>query len=222
MDSGLRRNDDGLGFPGRTTTGVFAGASVSISGTYTPIVGDFTGNGIDDVLWYAPGSAADHLWSFTGSTAHTEVPGITINGTYRPVVLDANGDSQDDILWYSPTGADTLWLFGPGATTKTVKSISAGAGYTIVAGRFGNPSGGQPQDRVVFYNAAGPDYFWTFDTAGNHTSALLPNVDGNYQLLPGQFFEETYGGLVFYGPGSLPEKEWAFGPGAGGDEGGTA
>jgi hypothetical protein len=188
----------------------------SVSGTYTPIVGDFDGNGIDDVLWYAPGSAADHLWLFNSTTGHTEVA-VNISGTYRPTVLDANGDPRDDILWYSPSGADSLWLFGAGATSHTSKSISAGPGYQIVAGHFGLPGAGQPQDRVVFYNPSGADYFWTFDTAGNHTSALLPKVDGNYQLLPGQFFEETYGGLVFYGPGSLPEKEWAFGPGPGGD-----
>lgn len=188
----------------------------SVGGTYTPIVGDFDGNGIDDILWYAPGGSVDHLWLFNSTTGHTEVP-VGISGTYRPTVLDANGDSRKDILWYSPSGADSLWLMGPGATSHTTKLITAGPGYQIVAGHFGLPAAGQPRDRVVFYNPSGADYFWTFDTSGNHTSALLPNIDGNYQLLPGQFFEETYGGMVFYGPGSLPEKEWAFGPGPGGD-----
>lgn len=190
--------------------------SFSVGGTYIPIVGDFTGNGIDDILWYAPGSATDHLWSFSSTTTHTEIP-VNISGTYRPTVLDANGDSYDDILWYSPTGGDALWLFGTGGTTHTSKPVSAGPGYTVVAGHFGNPAAGQPRDRVVFYNPSGSDWFWTFNTSGGYTSAPLPNVDGNYQLLPGQFFEETYGGLIFYGPGALPEKEWAFGPGPGGD-----
>jgi hypothetical protein len=191
--------------------------SFSVTGTYIPLVGDFTGNGIDDILWYAPGSGAEHLWSFAGDSSHVEIPVSNVGGTYRPTVLDANGDSRDDILWYSPGGSDALWLFGPGGTTHTNKAISAGSGYTVVAGHFGNPGPGQPRDRVVFYNPSGTDWFWTFDTSGNHTSALLPNVNGNYQLLPGQFFEETYGGIFFYGPGSLPEKEWAFGPGSGGD-----
>lgn len=192
---------------------------LSVGGTYDPIVGDFDGNGIDDVLWYAAGSATDHLWLFDGSLSgkpYTEVA-VNISGTYRPTVLDANGDTRDDILWYSSSGADSLWLMGAGATSHTTRSITAGPGYQVVAGHFGNPAVGQPRDRVVFYNPSGNDYFWTFDTSGNHTSAVLPKVDGNYQLLPGQFFEETYGGLIFYGPGSLPEVEWAFGPGSGGD-----
>jgi hypothetical protein len=191
--------------------------SFAVNGSYIPIVGDFTGNGIDDILWYAPGSAVEHLWSFAGDTSHVEIPVSNVSGSYRPTVLDANGDSRDDILWYSPDGSDALWLFGPGGTSKTDKPISAGPGYQVVAGHFGNPGAGQPQDRVVFYNPSGNDWFWTFNTSGGYTSSLLPNVNGNYQLLPGQFFEETYGGLVFYGPGSLPEKEWAFGPGPGGD-----
>ncbi|MFN8016632.1 MAG: VCBS repeat-containing protein [Acidimicrobiales bacterium] len=197
--------------PAAVTTKTF-----TVSSTYTPIIGDFDGNGIDDILWYAPGTASDRLWLFDGSTNHTSVP-VNIDGSYRPTVLDANGDARMDILWYSPSAGDALWLMGPGATTHTSKSVTIGSGYQVVAGHFGNPAAGQPRDRVVFYNPSGNDWFWTFDTAGNHTSAVLPNINGDYQLLPGQFFEETYGGMVFYGPGSLPEKEWAFGPGAGGD-----
>lgn len=189
----------------------------TVNGTYNPVVGDFDGNGIDDILWYAAGSGAEHLWLFNGSSGHVEVPVSPVNGSYRPTALDANGDSRDDILWYSPSGGDALWLFGPGGTSHVDKPASAGAGYTVVAGHFGDPAAGQPRDRVVFYNPSGPDWFWTFNTSGGYTSALLPNVNGDYQLLPGQFFEETYNGLVFYGPGSLPEKEWAFGPGPGGD-----
>lgn len=189
----------------------------SVSGTYNPVVGDFDGNGIDDILWYASGAGAEHLWLFAGDSSHTEIPVANVDGSYRPTALDANGDTRDDILWYGPSGPDALWLFGPGGASKTSKAIAAGSGYQVVAGHFGDPAAGQPRDRVVFWNSNGPDYFWTFDTSGNHSSALLPNIDGNYQLLPGQFFEETYGGLGFYGPGSLPEREWAFGPGPGGD-----
>ena len=191
--------------------------SVPVGGTFTPIVGDFDGNGFDDIVWYAPGSAADHLWLFKANGTHADLA-LSISGTYRPTVLDANADGRADILWYSPTSTDSLWLFGAGATSHTVKSISAGPGYTLVAGNFGvTPGSGAVADRVVFFNPSGADYFWTFDDAGNHTSATLPALDGNYRLLSGQFIEETYGSIFFYGPGSLPEVVWAFGPGAGGD-----
>lgn len=209
----------GADFIVRFTTGVPASTvvtPVSVSGTYTPIVGDFDGNGIDDIFWYAPGSTTDRLWLFNGASGHSDIA-VGVGGTYQPAVIDANGDGRDDIIWYSPTGSDGLWLFGPGALTHTSKSLTIGPGYQIVVGHFGVPAVGQPADRAVFYNPAGADYFWTFDASANHSSALLPSIDGNYQLLPGQFFEETYGGLVFYGPGSLPEQEWAFGPGKGGD-----
>ena len=201
-----------LGSGGTTST-----KAVSVGGTYRPLVGDFDGNGVDDVFWYAPGAATDSLWRFNNDGSHTTVA-VNVGGTYLPTVLDANGDGRDDILWYGPGSVgDSIWLFGPGATTHVNKAVSIGGSYQIVAGEFGVAPAGQPKDRAVFYNPSGADYFWTFDTAANHTSATLPALDGNYQLFPGQFLEETYGSMFFYGPGSLKEVVWAFGPGTGGD-----
>src|SRR5918993_21068 len=37
-----------------------------VNGRYTPVAGDFDGDGLDEILWYAPGPAADDLWNFTG------------------------------------------------------------------------------------------------------------------------------------------------------------
>lgn len=186
---------------------------LTINGTYTPLVGDFDGNGYDDIYWYAPGSAPDVIWRFTGGGSYSPVT-TSISGTYRPVVVDANGDGRDDVLWYAPgAGPDSLWLFGPGATTHTSKALSITPTYTPVVGPFGVPGPGQPTDRIYFYNAAGPDLVWSFDTSGSPTATATPNIDGAYTVLPGRFVEEAYGSLFFYGPGSLPEHLWAFGPG---------
>ena len=191
--------------------------SLNVAGIYQPLIGDFDGNGIDDIFWYGSGTSPDSLWLFRADGTHKTVA-VNVSGTYRPTVLDANGDGRSDILWYGPGSApDSLWLFGPGALTHASVAESISGTYTVVAGHFGKPATGQPADRIVFYNPSGTDFFWTFDTSGNHTSAVLPNIDGNYQLIPGQFLEETYGSLFFYAPGSTPEHLWAFGPGPGGD-----
>ena len=189
---------------------------MTVSGTFTPVVGDFDGNGVDDILWYAPGSAADYLWRFDAAGGHTTVR-VSVGGTYKPIVIDANGDGRQDIVWYAPgAGADSIWLFKADAS-HTSKAVSIGGSYTPVVGEFGAVAAGAPPEGIVFFNPAGADYLWTFTSSAGHTSDPLPNVDGNYQLLPGQFLEETYGSLFYYGAGSLPEHLFAFGPGAGPD-----
>lgn len=184
---------------------------LTIGGAFRPVVGDFDGNSIDDVIWYAPGSDRDYLWRFDAAGNHTSSV-LSIGGSYRPHALDANGDARTDVLWYGPGSLpDRLWLMGPGAV-PVAKTVSIGGDYRIVVGPFGLAAAGQPQDRVVFYNPSGSDWLWTFNTAGAPTSHKLPVIDGNYTPIGGQFIEEAYGTLFFYGPGTLPERLWAFGP----------
>lgn len=184
---------------------------LTIGGAFRPVVGDFDGNGIDDVIWYAPGTERDYLWLFDASGAHTS-RAISIGGSYRPYALDANGDGRSDVLWYGPGSLpDRMWLMGPGAVPATT-SLSIGGDYRIVVGPFGKAAAGQPADRVVFYNPSGADWLWTFKTTGDHSSYKLPAIDGDYTPLGGQFIEEAYGTLFFYGAGTLPERLWAFGP----------
>ena len=109
----------------------------TVNGTYQPVVGDFDGNGYDDVLWYAPGPAADSLWLFSGNGAHS-VRSRTINGSYRPAVIDANGDGHDDIVWYAPgTKPDSLWLSGIQGT-YTTRPLTITNDFQLVVGRFGD------------------------------------------------------------------------------------
>src|SRR3546814_4516621 len=80
-----------------------------IDGLFDPVAGDYDGNGATNVLWYAPGPAADRLWSFVpgGSHASTEA---RVNGTYAPVAGDFDGNGLDDILWYARSEEHTSEL----------------------------------------------------------------------------------------------------------------
>lgn len=41
-------------------------AAVKVSGTFTPVVGNFAVDRADDVFWYGPGKATDAFWANEG------------------------------------------------------------------------------------------------------------------------------------------------------------
>ncbi len=88
----------------------FSTASIPHASAVELQVGDFDGDGVDDVFHYRPGTASDRIYWSDG----TSTP-LRVNGDYRPVVGDFTGDGFDDILWYAPGAtADYYWRFLPG------------------------------------------------------------------------------------------------------------
>ncbi|MFM2415709.1 MAG: hypothetical protein RL385_432 [Pseudomonadota bacterium] len=95
--------------------------NVSIGGTYTPVVGDFDGNGKQDLLWYAKrvksgvaNADPDLVWYFTGAAlavpAYTAVT-VAQTDALTPVAGDFNRDGRTDVFWHGPGAArDYLWL----------------------------------------------------------------------------------------------------------------
>ncbi len=155
---------------------------VSREGGGTPLVGDFGGDGKDDVLWYTPGSGADVL---VKGGAGIPATGLTINGSYWPVVGDFNGDGGDDVLWYAAgTAKDAVW-FGTGFGFLAA-SVNVNGSYWPVAGDFD----GDGRDDVLWISpGAAPDPVWsgradrTFDsrTSSLHApgSAHIGDFDGD-------------------------------------------
>lgn len=185
--------------------------SESVNGSYRPLVGDFDGNGIQDILWYAAGSAGDSLWLFRPDGSHA-TKAVSIGGTYRPVVVEANGDLRDDILWYGPgLTSDALWLFNADGTYAS-KSLKIGGDYLPFVGNWGVQVWGASNEKVIWYSESGSDWYWRFGTGGSHTSYPLPPIGAGYTPLVGRFLEESGQDVYWYKPGSGAEQLWAFGP----------
>ena len=152
-----------------------AALPTQVSGTYTPIVGDFAGNALDDVLWYAPGAAADYLWTSLGGSFSASPE--TISGTYLPAVLDDTA-GKDDILWANPAGGPgSVWSFEGGGTHLS-NPITSPAGSKPLVGHFNT---GVCAD--VFWYASGPaaDSLWHMNCAGHIGSSHPQTVNGTYQ-----------------------------------------
>ena len=90
------------------TANGFTAVPVSVTRQYTPVTGDFDGNGTMDVLWYGPGAARDYLWRGTWARSFIGVS-VKVNGTYSPVVGDFGRDGPEDIYWHGQAGGGVVW-----------------------------------------------------------------------------------------------------------------
>lgn len=169
---------------------------LTVNGTFTPFVGDFDGDGCDDVFWYAPGSGADFVWYGVPDGGFTS-RSVTVSGSYTPLVGDWDeGTVGDDIFWYGEGGGtETIWR---GTATRGTFGMSGAPqvnGSDFVASSFG---GG-----ALFYRpGSGADYFWDDIVAG----ASAPGESVTVAIT--KTYEPYFVGFgyLLYAPGSAQDK----------------
>lgn len=146
---------------------VVSSRALSVNGSYTPVVGQFArdnaqGDYGEDVLWYAPGTAADTLWDFNANASITARP-VSINGTFKPLVGRWMASAHDQILWYAPgAAADSVWSFNADHTVAT-KAVSINGTYTPYSCDC-VPSGAGDRDDIVFHGQGNAtDVVWSMN-----------------------------------------------------------
>lgn len=184
--------------------------SFTVNGTYKPLVGDLDGDGMDEILWYAPGTATDYLWNFTSNTSVSSVA-YTANGTYAGATVgDYTGDGADDVLWYAPGPAqDYLWEYNVGGGyTSTPRTINGT--YRPISGSFGNDA----TDDIFWYSpGTAGDYLWDFNVGTTSYSQQAFTVNGtNYRPFALDMFGDGPGNedIFWYAPGATADHTWDF------------
>ena len=155
----------------------------------TSLVGDYDGNGYEDIYWFDPAGAASEIWWF-GASGREQVTPSAMGGSWRPVSGDFNHDGVGDIIWYSPDDATYFW-FG-----RRSRGVFEGTGpfypygnYRPVAGDFN----GDGFDDVYLYGAQGGSsyIFWMGATPGWPGFATVAGV--GIPAAPGAGFAPTAG-----------------------------
>lgn len=186
----------------------FEKESFSVSGDYTPIGGltNCEDGETGFVLWYAPGSAQDHLWTLSGlgPLEYTSTP-VSVNGDYVPLAGDFDGDGCDDIFWYAPgAAADYVW-WGQSDGSFTSSSTSVNGHYEPFVGNFTDNS----TDDIFWYApGSGSEYVWDGQPGGSFDSHLAPSVNGQYRPA------SVYGTILWHAPGAAPDYLWSYAVGS--------
>jgi hypothetical protein len=187
----------------------YHGSAYNVGGTFTPVVGDFAGGGEQDIIWYAPGSGTEFLWTGTSDNVFTKTNlSKQVGGTYKPIVGNFGGDARSDIFWYGAGSAsDFLWITtGSGVFTQTNQSVS-GTYRPVVIPNSRYTAGAL--DEIEWYApGAGTDTLWAFTgTVGGHTSHTL-NVIGSPIAITGDFDGNNKGDVFWYQAGSGQDALW--------------
>lgn len=149
------RADGTFADPKEIVNGTFTPA-VDIAGAYTPVTGDFDGDGRDDIAWYDPTTGlSTQLWygnadgTFTRIDVGAAQPGLTAGSG------DFDGDGRSDLLVWAPQVGAVLVAFGsPTRGVFTGGTLLQGLGVGIVptVGDFD----GDGADDVYWSGGSGP------------------------------------------------------------------
>ena len=117
-------------------------------------VGDFDGNGGDDIFWYGKGATKDYIW--LSMARHTfEVHGASVNGNYEPFTGDFDGDGKTEMFRYAPgTGADSIWY---DVMHGTGRPETVNGNYQPIVDDF---NGDGVDDIIWWAPGPTPDFIW--------------------------------------------------------------
>ncbi|WP_116090255.1 FG-GAP repeat domain-containing protein [Sphingomonas crusticola] len=100
-------------------------------------LGDFNGDGKDDILWHHD-SGALSVWTSTGAGfAENQFNAGAAASWQVAQVGDYNGDGLSDVLWRNSDGAVSVWQStGSGWAQNTYYDATNGADWTLVSHHF--------------------------------------------------------------------------------------
>jgi len=153
LDSGVAEVSFGFGVPG-------AG--------WTPVVGDWNGDGVDTVGLYDPAAAVFYLRNANSTgVADLTIPFGLPGADWTPVVGDWNGDGIDTLGLYD--ASDSLFYLRNTNRSGVADLVAAfgppGAGWTPVAGDWN----GDGFDTVGLYDPAASSWYLTDSLAAGST-----------------------------------------------------
>ena len=209
-----------------------SGGVIKTSFTPMPVTGRYQpfryalGYGSGSIFWYAPGPAADYLWTFSDTGTVTSQP-QTVDGYYEtPIFFYTRGipqvtNSTEYLIWYGRGSAPDMLWFPDGDGGHTEQSVSIGGDYTPIYGQFILDDLYDVTD-ILWYSNTGPSYVWSARAIGScctgtalYTSYRVGNLGHSGQKVASVHFHpeddagyQEISSLYAYRPGPPTETIW--------------
>ncbi len=189
-------------------------ATTAVNGEFDNlVVGDFDGNGVDDLLFHAIASG-NNRWFFsrgdgTFDFQHNPIDYRGVNGEFDNVVAgDFNGDGRDDVLFHASVSGNNRWSYRrPDGTLESlvINPLAPTAANTVFENVVATDVNRDGRDDVVFHDYESGYNRW-FHSQGNHQ--FLKLYDNPIQLaavntvfnhlVAGDFNGDGAGDLLFH------------------------
>jgi hypothetical protein len=195
----------------------FTAVTHAATGGYSPVAGDFDGDGAEDILFYNPSDTNGRFWwgkSNRQPVKATRTGFFSAAGTgFQPYAGDFNGDGKTDILLFKPTqfGTATSYIYwagsGSGSTqTFTTTTFISGGLKTAIIGDFDGALG----DDIYWYLPSETVRRWYSTGGTTFTDLGTESVDsgGPYVPIVGNFDGAQGDDIFWYKAGSGAERMW--------------
>jgi ELWxxDGT repeat protein len=145
-------------------------------------VGDFDGDGRDDILWR---EVAGYNFMFSqfdpadGSVVQNAVAGLGIDWKVAGVA-DFDGDGRDDIFWRNINGANGIWLMNGPAIKRVLNVAGLGADW-VLAGIADFNRDARPD--LLWRNVAGYNGLWLMKLNVVERVVDLPGVTPDWRIV---------------------------------------
>ena len=188
LGSGIGDASGAAGEGVSSATPTYQGSAVSPGSSWSVAgIGDFTGDGNDDILWRnSTGSLA--MWLMDGSTIESSATPTYQGGAVSPGsswsvagIGDFNGNGDADILWRNSNGSLAMWLMDGSTISSSAtptyqgSAVSPGAPWSIAG--IGDFNGDGEAD-ILWRNSNGSLAMWLMDGSTIESSAT-PTYQGS-------------------------------------------
>jgi hypothetical protein len=184
--------------------------ALKVSGEFTPLMGDFDGDGTSDVLWYGRGTSPDAVWfgraGKRGASSFVRKD-LRIDGYYQPQVADLIGDERDEVLWVSSSPGTTLRAWGFDPATKAPRSHLLSVPLHDRAAVLADRRGPGHKDDLLL-QGYGPERVRFADDGSGATTVIPMSVSGPYQMVIGDWNGDGLEDIVWYAPGTAKDYRW--------------